>query len=363
MKILRLDIAGLRCICEMRIVAGEGVHVLVGPNGAGKTTVLEAMHLLGYGRSFRSGQREAVIRRGAEHSLVFAELETASGRHRVGLRRTASDWSARIDESDVAGLVDLFRICPVVCFEPGSHALISGPAELRRAYLDWSVFHVEPDFLPAWRRHQRALKQRNAGLRSGWPDALLEPWERELADTGLRIATIRQRVLDELRGSVGRLAGAFLPELGAVHLSLSTGFGDRDTGSPEAIAAAYVAARGPDRERGQTRLGAHRADWGLGFDAAPRREHLSRGQEKLAALVMELAQVEHFRARTGDWPILLLDDLASELDQDHQRRVLDWMFAAGLQAWITGTEVPASLRDRSEAWRLFHVEQGAITPA
>lgn len=363
MKILRLDIAGLRCIREARIAAGEGVHVLLGPNGAGKTTVLEAMHLLGYGRSFRAGQREAVIQRGAAQSLVFAELAAASGRHRVGLRRTASDWSARIDESDAAGLVDLFRICPVVCFEPGSHALISGPAELRRAYLDWSVFHVEPDFLPAWRRHQRALKQRNAGLRSGWPDALLEPWERELADTGLRIASIRQRVLDELRGPVVDLASAFLPELGGVHLSLSTGFGDRDTASPETLLAAYVAARGLDRERGHTRFGAHRADWSLGFEAAPRREHLSRGQEKLAALVMELAQVEHFRTRTGDWPVLLLDDLASELDREHQGRVLDWIFAAGLQSWITGTEVPASLRDRSEAWHLFHVEQGTITPA
>ena len=363
MKILRLDIDGLRCIRQARIAAGEGVHLLVGPNGAGKTTVLEAIHLLGYGRSFRSGQRDAVIQRGAEQSLVFAELASAVARHRVGLRRAASDWSGRVDETDVAGLVDLFRICPVVCFEPGSHALISGPAELRRAYLDWSVFHVEPDFLPAWRRHQRALKQRNAGLRSGWSEPLLIPWEQELAETGLRIAGIRGRVLDELRGPVGTLASAFLPELGQVELNLTTGYGDRDSSSVASILSAYAASRDLDRERGHTRFGVHRADWSLGFAAAPRREHLSRGQDKLAALVMELGQVEHFRQRTGDWPVLLLDDLASELDRDHQERVLDWIFAAGLQAWITGTEVPERLRARREPWRLFHVEQGRVTPA
>lgn len=363
MKILRLDIDGLRCVQHARISAGDGVHLLVGPNGAGKTTVLEALHLLGYGRSFRSGQRDAVIRRGAEHSLVFAELERGGGRHRVGLRRAASDWSARIDEVDVAGLVDLFRICPVVCFEPGSHALISGPAELRRAYLDWSVFHVEPDFLPVWRRHQRALKQRNAGLRSGWVDALLEPWEQELADAALQIATIRQRVLDELRGPVIDKANAFLAELGDVSLTLSAGFGDRPTDSVEKLMAAYAEARPLDRDRGHTRFGVHRADWSLAFALAPRREHLSRGQEKLAALIMELAQVEHFRTRTQEWPVLLLDDLASELDREHQQRVLDWMFEAGLQVWITGTEVPTSLQGRTEPWHLFHVEQGAITPA
>ena len=346
------------------MAAGEGVNVLIGPNGAGKTTVLEAMHLLGYGRSFRAGQREAVIQRGASESLVFAEVQRErGGRSRVGLRRTTSGWSARIDDADAPALVDLFRVCPVVCFEPGSHALISGGSELRRAYLDWSVFHVEPDFLPAWRRHQRALKQRNAGLRAGWPDHLLEPWERELAETGLRIHAVRARVLQELRSLVAAKAAAFLSELGEVSLGLSSGFGDREIAQAADVEAAYAATRGLDRERGHTRFGAHRADWSLGFAAAPRREHLSRGQEKLAALTMELAQVEHFRARVGEWPVLLLDDLASELDRAHLQRVLDWIFDAGLQAWITGTELPEALRQRAEPWNLFHVEQGLLTPA
>lgn len=364
MKILRLEIDGLRCIRHIRIVAGEGINVLIGPNGAGKTTVLEALHLLGYGRSFRAGQRDAVIQRGASESLVFAEVQRERGGvSRVGLRRAASAWSARIDDGDAPALVDLFRACPVVCFEPGSHSLISGGSELRRAYLDWSVFHVEPDFLPAWRRHQRALKQRNAGLRAAWPDHLLEPWELELADTGLRIHAVRQRVLAELRPQVVAKAAAFLPELGDVVLGLLSGFGDRATDQAAAIATAYADGRGLDRERGHTRFGAHRADWSLGFAAAPRREHLSRGQEKLAALIMELAQVEHFRTRVGEWPVLLLDDLASELDRDHLQRVLDWMDAAGLQVWITGTELPEALRPCASSGSLFHVEQGQVTPA
>ena len=167
MRIDRLDIAGLRCLQKVRIAPTAGVNMFVGANGAGKTTVLEALHLLGFGRSFRAGPRDAVIARGASDSVIFAEVvDSHHGQHRVGLRRGAADWAARVDDSDVAGLLELFRFCPVVCFEPGTHALIAGPGELRRAFLDWSVFHVEPDFLPQWRRSSRAAGANLAWMRA-----------------------------------------------------------------------------------------------------------------------------------------------------------------------------------------------------
>jgi DNA replication and repair protein RecF len=364
MKVLRLDIVGLRCIDQLSLRSGDGVQFLLGANGAGKTTILEAMHLLGYGRSFRAGARDAVIRRGAVEATVFAEIESGTrGRHRVGLRRGAAEWSARLDDSDVGSLLELFRVCPVVCFEPGSHALIAGASELRRGYLDWSVFHVEPDFLPAWRRHQRALRQRNAGLKAGWDDDALEPWELELAMASQVVARCRRQVIADLATAVVLKASAFLPELGVPELRLSSGFGDRPVDSIEDLVRAYADSRAGDRERGHTRFGAQRADWTLAFEGAPRREHLSRGQEKLAALVMELAQVQHFREQVGEWPLLLLDDLASELDLEHQARVLDWVFATGVQAWLTGTFVPEALQQRARDWTLFHVERGRVTSA
>ena len=179
----------------------------------------------------------------------------------------------------------------------------------------------------------------------------------------LIVLTCRTRVLDGLRSAVADKASAFLAEMGMPNLRGTTGFGEQPSETAADIAAAYAEARAGDRERGFTRFGVHRGDWSLTFAAAPRREHLSRGQEKLAALVMMLAQVEHFRQCTGSWPILLLDDLASELDADHLRRVLDWVFDSGVQAWMTGTQIPDALRARPEAWSLFHVEQGRITPA
>ncbi|HEY4356322.1 MAG TPA: DNA replication and repair protein RecF, partial [Acidobacteriaceae bacterium] len=180
MRIERLRIQGLRCLTEAELNLGPSLNVLVGANGAGKTSVLEAMFLLSHARSFRSGARNALMQRECSQLSIYAELEQRGRTSHLGLGRRAR-WEARLD-GEVVTLGKMVGECAVVCFEPGSHALIAGSAEERRRYMDWGVFHVEQQFLPAWGRYQRALKQRNALLRSAQRDdkALFEPWEHEL---------------------------------------------------------------------------------------------------------------------------------------------------------------------------------------
>ncbi len=162
MRIEQLRMRGLRCLSDVAIELDPAVNVFVGANGAGKTSVLEAVFLLSHARSFRAGAKDALLQRGAPLLSIFAELRHDDGRaSRVGLGRSGVRWEARVDGENVA-IGQLVRECAVVCFEPGSHALIAGAAEERRRYLDWGVFHVEHDFLPGWRRYQRALKQRNS---------------------------------------------------------------------------------------------------------------------------------------------------------------------------------------------------------
>ncbi|MGN2253312.1 DNA replication/repair protein RecF [Frateuria sp. GZRe12] len=357
MKFERLRIQGLRCLTDVSVELGEGIHLFVGPNGAGKTSVLEAAYLLSHGRSFRSGAREALTQRGAPSLAVFAEILGSDGLpRRLGLGRESARWEARLDGGDVPlGL--LVQACAVVCFEPGSHALIAGAADERRRFLDWGVFHVEQDFLGAWRRYQRALKQRNALLRVGTPgpDALYAPWERELGDMAAIIDGYRQKYLERLLPMLRIVAGSLLPELGHVALRYRRGWTE-DVGLADVLAE----QRGRDLARGHTTAGVHRADWSLSFEHAPLREHLSRGQEKLTALTCLLAQAELHADYRGDWPVVCLDDLASELDLAHQAAVVERLAAVGAQVLVTGTECPASLQSR--ACRMFHVEQGQIRP-
>jgi DNA replication and repair protein RecF len=258
-------------------------------------------------------------------------------------------------DGEVGGIAALVESCAVVCFEPGSHELINGAADERRRYLDWGVFHVEHGFLEQWRRYQRALRQRNSALRNGAGNESLEPWEVEMAVTGAALTRMRQSYFDQLRPILDQVLAEFLGELGAPTVGFDRGWKDGVD-----LAAAWVESRQRDRDRGHTGRGPHRADWSIGFEVAPRREHLSRGQEKLCALALVLAQARLFAELKGEWPVVCLDDLGSELDQAHQARVVELVHASGAQVLLTGTELPAAVQNLPGGCRLFHVEQGRI---
>ncbi|MEW9625119.1 DNA replication/repair protein RecF [Rhodanobacter geophilus] len=357
MRLDRLRIQALRCLHEVELALAPGLNVFVGANGAGKTSVLEAVFLLSHARSFRSGARDALLARGAARLSVYAELRQSSDRLlRLGLGREGSRWEARM-EGEGTSLADLIAECAVTCFEPGSHALIAGGAEERRRFLDWGVFHVEHGFLETWRRYQRALKQRNSLLRAGTePDSpLYAPWETELAGLADWIDNQRRTYLERLRTHLHDCVSVLLPELGEPELRYRRGWAeDQD------LREQLQAQRGRDLARGHTGIGAHRADWSLAFAYAPQREHLSRGQEKLTALGCMLAQARLYADQHGDWPIICLDDLASELDEDHQAAVIAQLAESGAQVLVTGTSLPEPLRGLPH--RMFHVEQGRMTP-
>lgn len=355
---LRLD--DLRCFHAAELELGPGTNLFVGPNGAGKTSLIEAAFVLSYARSFRRGGRASLVRRGAERLVVHAAIRLQDGRViRIGLQQGRDGQSeGRLDGRVVPRLSELVTQLAVCCFEPGSHELIGGPSDQRRAFLDWGLFHVEPGFLATWRRAQRAVRQRNALLKAAGSERELRVWDRELAEHGARITARRAAQLDALRPLLARHAARWVPELGALSLEFEPGWGGGGTPSAEGLERELLARRERDRARAHTSAGPHRADWTIGFEHAPRREHLSRGQEKLVALACVLAQAELYRELRGEWPVMCFDDLASELDQAHRQRVVDSLVEAGAQLLITGTD-PSSLALPAGAL-MFHVEQGRV---
>lgn len=357
MKFESLRIAGLRCLEGVSLTPAPGINVFVGANGAGKTSVLEAAYLLSHGRSFRAGSRDVLLKRGATSLSVFAEVRAEDGRtRRLGLGREGGRWQARVDGDAMASLGALVQECAVVCFEPGSHDLIAGPSDERRRFLDWGLFHVEHAFVNQWRRYQRALKQRNAVLRSGGSlDAsLLEPWEAELAGAGEGITQLRRGYLDRLIPHIQGFMQNVLPELGEFSLRYRPGWDEAAD-----LATTLAERRLRDLGRGHTTVGPHRADFTISFEHAPLREHLSRGQEKLCALACLLGQASLHAEIRGEWPVVCLDDLASELDRTHQEWVVAQLLGRDAQVFITGTEIPSALADQSVT--MFHVEQGVVT--
>jgi len=340
MRLASLSLEDLRVFREARLEPGTGINVLVGDNGTGKTTVLEAIQLLSSGRSFRGGVRDALIRRGQPALRVYSEIVAEPMERRVGmgLSRSLRAWSARIDGQAVEALTRLFQELAVVCFEPGSHALISGGSEHRRRFIDWALFHVEPDFLPIWRRYQRALRQRNALLKQPMVSA---NW------------------LARLQPGLSAMVARFAPGLGAATPKYSSG-GSPASDGETGLLAALRQARGRDQALGHTSVGPHRADWSLAFEAAPVREMLSRGQEKLVVLSCLLAQAQAFAEVRGQWPVLVLDDLPSELDRGHLAHTLEWLASVPAQSFITATAAPELPHASCRPMRMFHVEQGRV---
>lgn len=360
MRLTRLDVQQLRCLADVRFEPAPGLNLVTGGNGAGKTSLLEAIHLLGYGRSFRGRVRDGLVRSGQPALSVYAEWLDGQGRsRRAGLRHTGADWEARLDGAPAPSLTELCAELAVVSFEPGSHELIAGGAEHRRRFLDWALFHVEPSFLPVWRRYARALKQRNALLKRQPPATALAPWDQELALAGEQLTRLRADYLDRLEPVLATAAGEFLPELGAAGLQFLPGWRRQD--SP--LADALLLARDRDLAQGFTSVGPHRADWRVDYLGLPGREALSRGQEKLTALACVIAQARAFACDRGEWPLVCLDDLSSELDQAHLRQALASVLASGAQVVLTATEAPAILQGELAPAARFHVERGHLGPA
>jgi DNA replication and repair protein RecF len=359
MRLTRLDIRNLRRLEPLSIAPGPSLNWITGDNGAGKTSLLEAIHLLAYGRSFRGPVRDGLIRTDADALEVFIEWRESArpGLRRAGLRHSGQSWEGRLDGHPVATLGDLCAAFAVVTFEPGSHALISGSGEPRRRWMDWGLFHVEHEFLTLWRRYARALKQRNAVLKSRPQPGQLEAWEHELAETGEPLTSCREQYLEHLQARLAAVAGDLLPSLGRASLHFQPGWRRHDL----SLADALLLARERDLIAGYTSIGPHRADWRIDYTARPAREALSRGQAKLSALACLLAQAEDYAERRGEWPVVALDDLTSELDRRHQQQLQDRLRRSGAQIFITGTERPQALdRKAGEVW--FHVERGQIAP-
>lgn len=360
MHVIRLTASGLRRFDSASIDPSPGLNLITGDNGAGKTSLLEALHLMAYGRSFRGRVRDGLVRTGAEAVEVFVEWrEGAESLHRrAGLRHTGQTWVGRLDGQNVSQLGELCAALAVVSFEPGSHALVTGGGEPRRRFVDWGLFHVEPGFLPLWRRYARALKQRNALLKSGAGSQQLDAWDHELAEAGEPMTRHRRHYLEQLQARLLAVAGDLVPALGAGSIEFQPGW----RSSELSLADALLVARDRDRGVGYTTIGPHRADWRIDYAAHPHREALSRGQAKLSALSALLAQAEDYAQRRGEWPIVALDDLASELDRNHQRRVLQRLLGSGAQVFVTGTESPSALAELEVAPAVFHVEHGLIQP-
>ena len=354
MSLDALVIEDFRCVARAELELDSRCNLISGANASGKTSLLEAIFVLGRGRSFRTARTEILIRNGAEAFTLAGKVAGAGRVRPLGMRVGREGIEARVSGRPVNGLAELATVLPAQAIDPEVHRLVEGGPQERRRFVDWGVFHVEPSFVDHWRRYQRALRQRNAALRSRQPASVVRVWDPELIEAGQLVADYRRRYMEQLVPHVANVGARLLDE--PVEIALNQGWSD-ERSLEEATKLSWVR----DSERGLTHSGPHRADVTVRFGGAAARDRVSRGQQKLAAASLLLGQLRCDAEQGSDVAALLVDDPAAELDSSNLERLLTEVVSLPAQLFVTALDPRNAPLQYLPAGRRFHVEHGSVT--
>jgi len=340
-----------RCLEDIELDADPHYNLIFGRNASGKTSVLEAIAYLGRGKSFRGASTSDLIRHGEQEFVLFGEVEDGERAAKVGVRNSHAGLETRVDGDKEGGAAALAAALPLQIIDPDVHELVAGAPDQRRRYLDWIAFHVEHGFLDAWRRFRRALKQRNAALRTGASKASLDGWNAEFATLAVAVDNGRRNALAAAIDS--------LAEAGSDLLGSEVGFEYRPGWNEEqGLLQVLEDNIERDRQQGSTQHGPHRADLKLSYDERRARKLVSRGQQKLLACAMIIAATETAQTALERPLLLLLDDPGAELDRDSLARLMRRVVGLGSQVIATSLDPETPLFPA--AAKAFHVEHGVL---
>ena len=354
MRVAAIEVESLRILEGIALDFSPGVNLFVGPNGSGKTSLLEAIHILGSGRSFRSHRLRDVITRGVSTMRIVGRTLADDGvTSTVGVEYSGDGLRIRRGGADVRASSELATFLPTVTLTPDTYRFVTDGADLRRKIVDRLLFHVEPRYLEYHQRYRRVLSQRNAAIRGEVAGQHLDGWDAELAAVGEQLTALRagylDRALPAMQDTVGELVGK------PIDIRFHRGW-DPAVSLKQACEHSLAS----DRQRGFTQSGPHRADLRFTVHGRPLQHSLSRGETKLFVTAVLVAQAQDLASALGSPPVVLVDDLASELDADSRSRCLAALGATASQIFLTAVPEHGLERGDLEEARLFHVEQGNI---
>lgn len=353
MHLKRFEVRNFRNLTSVSLSPVPGLNILEGNNGSGKTSFLEAIHMLGVARSFRTNKTNQLVQHQHSYLVLFAELSN-SAMHRLGIQRYKDNRMViRLDGENLHRRSELAQLIPIQTITPDSLLLLTGTPTERRQYLDWMLFHVEPSFYEIWSAYQRALKQRNVLLRECRVSEV-PSWTHRVVEDGIRINQLRVGIVDEIKSHMDFFIDQLLPGLDVI-VNYRHGW-KIDKSFEEAVTDSLE----NDFKLKYTTVGPHRAELAFCVDGERAVDILSRGQLKLLLCALKLSQLAYIKEATGKSAIVLVDDLSAELDEKHRSLLLRLLHNLDTQVFVTTTD--RSHLDYS-SWRdikVFHVEHGQI---
>ena len=352
-RLRRLQLKNHRNYVQLDLAPGPGVNVFIGANGHGKTNLLEAVAMLALSSSPRARRELELVGPAGSGSRIQAEIDDGPARREISISLDVEGQRAR-RTIEVDGVrrraIDLPGHFRVVLFWPDDLGLVKAGPELRRRFLNQMLVQVEPGYARALAGLRRVLEQRNSLLKriaSGeGGDDMLHAWNQELVQVGGEIVAARARAVRALE-----------PEAARCHAEIAPGerLEIRYEGPPENLAEAVNNSLAEDLKRGSTSVGPHRDDVPVLLDGQEARSYASQGQQRTAVVSLKLAEAALIENRTGERPLLLLDDVLSELDGERRAALLKEV-AGGGQVIITSVEAgpfPPELMAGAMVWTVI----------
>ena len=352
-RLRRLQLKNHRNYVQLDLAPGPGVNVFIGANGHGKTNLLEAVAMLALSSSPRARRELELVGPAGSGSRIQAEIDDGPARREISISLDVEGQHAR-RTIEVDGVrrraIDLPGHFRVVLFWPDDLGLVKAGPELRRRFLNQMLVQVEPGYARALAGLRRVLEQRNSLLKriaSGeGGDDMLHAWNQELVQVGGEIVAARARAVRELEPEAARCHAEIAPgERLEIHYE----------GPPENLAEAVNNSLAEDLKRGSTSVGPHRDDVPVLLDGQEARSYASQGQQRTAVVSLKLAEAALIENRTGERPLLLLDDVLSELDGERRAALLKEV-AGGGQVIITSVEAgpfPPELMAGAMVWTVI----------
>jgi len=363
MKLKNLKLASFRNLKGVELAPGEKFNVFYGNNGQGKTNLLESIYLLATMKSFKQAKNAELIAFGADFALIKGIVEKSGVQREISLLLEKQGKKAKVDAKLATRLSDFFGNLNVVVFTPEEISMVRGGPELRRRYLDRAVFTCDLDYLQAYHEYVKILKNRNALLKTCDAGPGIEVWTEQLVQAAQVIVERRAAYLKEIE----RLLQQFYSEISGndetVQIEYRQHGVDRELyrqNPRQALLAAFKAHAAEERRRATTVVGPHRDDLYFGLNGKPARHFASQGQQRSFVLALKMAEIELIANTFEAPPVLLLDDMTSELDRLRNLNLMEFLNKREMQVFITTTSLDNVAFDGMQNQKTFLVKEGQI---
>ncbi|MBL1142225.1 MAG: DNA replication and repair protein RecF [Proteobacteria bacterium] len=351
----QLKAVSVRNLGEFSIEPAARLNFFYGPNASGKTSILECVYLLSRIKSFRSKRINDVVTRGEQKLSVFAKGLNQGKSFSVGIEKGRGITAIKYNGEVIQTASEQAKRLPVYVLTPDHHILFTGTPKDRRHWLDWSLFHVEQDYISVWKSYHRALRHRNTLLKTerSIDASELAGWEKLMAEEAIKIDSMRKRYISSLNQILNK---QYLPQVlssaGMVEY-LNQAYENQD------LVSLFSENRNNDVKKGYTGLGPHRTDISFSYDDFNVAKHLSRGQTKLFGAALISSQIEILKKSNID-AMILVDDLDAELDETSSKKMFDLLMSNNVQTFVSSLTKPSWFEAEKSNNAVFHVKHGKV---